>query len=93
MNCGNLVAPTERYQDCRYIIRFVPSLNLAALKTRPREDKSLLLWYCLRAIDVNGRGVLDQGQMIYILNAFFGYRRQTCYKHLKAGDGVYKNSH
>ncbi len=94
MNRGNLVAPTERHQDCyRYIIRFVPAINLAALKARPREDKSLLLWYCLRAIDVNGRGVLDQGQVIHILNAFFGYQRQTLYKHLEKGDGVYWHKH
>ena len=94
MNRGNLVTPTERHQDCyRYIIRFVPAINLAALKARPREDKSLLLWYCLRAIDVNGRGVLDQGQVIHILNAFFGYQRQTLYKHLEKGDGVYWHKH
>jgi len=94
MNRGNLVAPPERHQDrCRYIIRFVPALNLAALKARPREDKQLLLWYCLRAIDATGHGVLGQDEAINILRASFGYRRQTCYKHLKAGDGVYWRSH
>lgn len=94
MNRGNLVAPPERHQDrCRYIIRFVPSLNLAALKARPREDKQLLLWYCLRAIDATGHGVLGQEGAINILRASFGYRRQTCYKHMKAGDGIYWRSH
>jgi len=94
MNGKNLLAPPERRQDCcRYIIRFVPSLNLAVLKARPREDKQLLLWYCLRAIDTNGRGVLDQGLAIHILNTAFSYQRQTVYKHLDKGDGVYWRKH
>jgi len=94
MNGRNLLAPPERHQDCcRYIIRFVPSLNLAVLKSRPREDKQLLLWYCLRAIDTTGRGVLDQGLAIHILKTAFGYQRQTVYKHLDKGDGVYWRKH
>jgi len=83
----------EQHRDfCSNILRFVPSLNLAALKARPREDKQLLLWYCLRSIDVTGRGVLDQGQAVHILMTF-GYERQTLYKHLDKGDGVYWRKH
>jgi len=93
MNGKNLLAPPVRPQDCcRYILRFVPSLNLAALKARPREDKQLLLWYCLRSIDVTGRGVLDQGQAVHILMTF-GYERQTVYKHLDKGAGIYWRKH
>jgi hypothetical protein len=78
------------HQDrCGYTIRFVPSLNLTAFKSRPRQDKQLLLWYCLRAIDATGRGVLGQEEAINILRASFGYQRQTCYKHLQARDGIY----
>jgi hypothetical protein len=94
MNGRSLLAPPERHQDCCcYIIRFVPSLNLAVLKARPREDKQLLLWYCLRAIDTTGRGVLDHGLAIHILKTAFGYQRQTLYKHLDKGDGVYWRKH
>ncbi len=89
MNGKNLLAPPERPHDCcRYIIRFVSSLNLAVLKPRPREDKHLLLWYCLRAIDTNGRGFLDQGLAIHILSTAFSYQRQTVYKHLDKGAGA-----
>lgn len=90
----NRVALRERQHDSSpYIPRFVPALNLAALKARPREDKQLLLWYCLRSINVSGRGVLDQKQAINILKASFGYQRQTAYKHLDKGDGVYWRKH
>lgn len=85
--------PEQHRDSCSHILRFAPSLNLAALKARPREDKQLLLWYCLRAIDATGHGVLGQEGAINILRASFGYRRQTCYKHLKAGDGIYWRSH
>lgn len=73
----------------RYGIRFVPSLNLAALKVRPRRDAQLLLWYCLRAIDTAGCGRLDQERTAKILIRIFNYKRQTVYKHLHAGDGVF----
>jgi hypothetical protein len=90
----NLVALPERQHDSSpYIARFVPALNLATLEARPREDKQLLLWYCLGSIDVTGRGVLDQKQAINILKASFGYQRQTAYKHLQAGDGIYWRRH
>jgi hypothetical protein len=90
----NRVALPERQHDSSpYIPRFVPALNLAALKARPREDKQLLLWYCLRAIDTTGRGVLDQVLAIHILKTAFGYPRQTAYKHLQSGDGIYWRRH
>lgn len=69
-------------------IRLVPGLNIAALAARPRKDKELILWYCLRAID-NGRGVLDQLEAIDILKESFGYKRATAYKHLVKGDGLF----
>lgn len=84
--------PEQHRDSCSYTLRFVPSLNLAALKARPREDKQLLLWYCLRSIDLTGRGVLDQGQTVHILMTF-GYERKTLYKHLDKGDGVYWHKH
>jgi len=94
MNGRNLVALPVRHQDCcRYILRFVPTLNLATLKARPHQDKQLLLWYCLRAIDTTGRGVLDQEQAVDILKASFGYQRQTAYKHLRAGNDIYWRKH
>ena len=85
--------PEQHSDSCSHILRFVPSLNLAALKVRPREDKQLLLWYCLRSIDTTGGGVLDQGLAIHILKTAFGYHRQTVYKHLDKGDGVYWHKH
>jgi len=76
-----------------YVIRFVPSLNLAALKARPRKDNQLLLWYCLRAIDTTGRGVLDQEMTTKLLRTVFNYKRQTIYKYLKAGNNVFWRRH
>ena len=84
------IAPPVRHHDCcSYVVRLVPVLNLAALKARPRQDNQLLMWYCLRAVDTTGRGVLDHEQAVQALKSFFGYQRQTCYKHLQAGDGTY----
>ena len=40
-------------------------------------------------MDATGRGVLGQEKAINILQASFGYQRQTAYQHLKAGDGIY----
>jgi len=89
LNSKNPVASLERHQNYPYIIRMVPALNLAALKSRPREDNQLLLWYCLRAIDATGRGLLDQEAAINLLSASFRYQRQTVYKHLAKGDCAY----
>ncbi len=75
-------------------LRFVPGLNCAALSVRPRQDKQLMLWYCQRSIDATtGRGVLLLDTAIEILTQYYGYRRQTVYKHLAAGDGVYWRVH
>lgn len=72
------------------IIRLVPQLNCAALSARPKQDKQLILWYCLRSIDSDtGRGVLLQDDAIEVLEKHYGYKRQTAYKHLRAGDGAY----
>lgn len=76
-----------------YTIRFAPSLNLAALQAHPRHTKPLILWYCMRAIDRAGRGVLDQRDVVQILCLHFGYKRQTVYKHLKTGSAVYWRLH
>jgi hypothetical protein len=93
LNSKNPVASPERHQNYPYIIRMVPALNLAVLKARPRKDNQLLLWYCLRAIDTTGCGVLDQEMTAKILRAIFNYKRQTVYKHLHAGDGVFWRRH
>ncbi|MBA7703170.1 hypothetical protein ES703_111952 [subsurface metagenome] len=85
--------------DCQgaggpFIVRFIPGLNCAALSARPRQDKQLLLWYCLRSIDAaTGRGVLLQDITIETLKQHYGYQRGTAYKHLAAGDGVYWQVH
>ena len=66
MNGKNLADSLVRRQNhCPYTLRMIPALNLAALKTRSRQDKQALLWYCLRAIDVEGCGVLYQEQAIH----------------------------
>ena len=75
-------------------IRLVPQLNCAALSAKPKQDKQLLLWYCLRSIDSStGRGVLEQDTTIEILKQHYSYRRQTVYKHLAAGEGAYWHRH
>ena len=94
MNEKHLVGLPVRCQDHRpCTLRFVPALNLTALRARPHEDKQLLLWYCLRCIDAAGRGVLGQEEAVNILRAGFGYQRQTAYKHLEVGDGIYWRRH
>ncbi len=87
---GHLPAPDDH---TGYTLRFVPPMNLAALSRRPRQDKALLLWYCLRAVDVTGRGVLDQSSTVDILCTHFGYKRQTVYNHLQKGSSVYWRLH
>jgi hypothetical protein len=52
-----------------------------------------MLWYCLRSIDINGRGELLPDDALEVLQRHYGYRRQTAYKHLEAGDGVYWRIH
>ena len=64
-----------------------------------------MLWYCCRSIDAakgrgvprqgtaKGQGILLQDTAIEILKQHFGYKRQTVYKHLLAGDGVYWDLH
>lgn len=83
--------PSTDYHQ--YILRLVPPLNLAALRATPRHDKQLLLWYCLRAIDTTGRGVLEQRHVVSMLCVYFGYKRPTVYKHLKTGNTVYWRLH
>lgn len=75
-------------------IRPVPQFSCAALSAKPKQDKQLFLWYCLRSIgSPNGRGVLKQDTTIEILKRRYNYRRQTVYKHLAAGEGVYWHRH
>lgn len=75
-------------------IRLVPQVNCAALKSSPKQDKSLILWYCLRSMDSGtGRGVLLQDDAIEILKEHYGYQRQTAFKHLVAGNGAYWRIH
>lgn len=94
MNGRRVAGLPVRHEDhCRYTLRLVPTLNLAALNARPRQDGSIMLWYCLRAIDTCGRGVLDQEQAVQTLSSVFGYRRQTCHKHLQVGEGSYWRRH
>jgi len=76
------------------VIRLVPQLNTAALSARPRQDRHLLLWYCLRSIDSDtGRGFLLFDTTLDILKDQYGYKRSTAYNHLAAGNGAYWNIH
>lgn len=85
--------PTDFNPSARKI-RLVPQLNCAALMAKPKQDKQLILWYCLRSIDSGtGRGVLLQDEALEILNKHYGYQRQTAYKHLLAGAGTYWKIH
>jgi hypothetical protein len=59
---------THQNQNPGDNLRFVPGLNCAALSACPRQDKQLMLWYCLRSIDATtGRGVLLQDAAIELL--------------------------
>jgi hypothetical protein len=88
-NCRSKTTDYEATAQQWHVIRFVPSLNLAALQVRPRRDAQLFLWYYLRAIDPAGCGRLDQETTVKILIRIFNYKRQTVYKHLRAGDGFF----
>lgn len=59
-----------------------------------KQDKQLILWYCLRSIDAGtGRGVLLLDDAIEVLEKHYGYKRRTTYKHLRAGIGAYWKIH
>lgn len=93
MSVKRVGPPLQLPDRDRSTIRLVPALNLAVLRSKPRQDKQLWLWYCLRAIDVQGRGVMAQEEAIHMLKSTFGYKRQTAYKHLQVGDNIYWHRH
>jgi len=63
----------------------VPELSAAALKSN--HDKELALWYELRAININGSGVLVVHKALAALVKHFAYSRRTAYRLLRLGDG------
>lgn len=66
-------------------IRFIPELNLAAL--RQRKDKELMFWYLLRATDNTGCGHIPLLEAEKAFTELFQYSRRTFYRHLNLGAG------
>lgn len=66
-------------------VRLVPTLSIAAL--RRGLDKELAIWYCLRAINCWGSGVLELELAMEALIQRFSYSRSTAYRHLSQGEG------
>ena len=66
-------------------VRLVPNLSAAAF--REKQSKELTVWYCLRAINHWGSGVIDKGRAISGLIDYFGYSLPTAYRHLILGEG------
>ncbi|MFC1983155.1 hypothetical protein ACFLV5_05185 [Chloroflexota bacterium] len=69
------------------IIRLVPALSTAALKSK--LDKELAMWYCLRAINHWGNGHLDLEYSVEQLTDNFRYSRSTACRIIESGDGVF----
>lgn len=83
---------TRIHQDGTVVnLRMVPGLNISALQQK--KDKPLFLYYCLRALDVDGVGKLEKKPAIAALVAQFGYTRQTAGKHLQEGTGLFWRVH
>ena len=59
-------------------LRLIPELNLAALNEK--KDRLLLLWYCLRAIDTKGHGMMDFSPTMEALIRDFKYSKSTAYR-------------
>jgi len=69
------------------VIKLVPKLSIAALKTN--IDRELTLCYCLRAINYWGSGHLELQMAIESLTLHFHYSKSTTYRILSGGDGVF----
>ena len=61
----------------RTVVRLVPELSIAALKSK--RDKELCLWLCLRAINYWGSGHLELETAVASLKTFFGYSESSVY--------------
>ena len=74
-------------------IRIIPELNIAALNQH--KDKELMLWYCLRSMDITGCGHIPLLKAEKLIIQEFNYSRATFYRHLRLGMGklweVYEN--
>lgn len=68
-------------------IRIIPELNIAAINQQ--KDKEILLWYCLRSIDVTGCGRVPLLDAKKTLTKYFGYNRITLERHLRLGEGKF----
>jgi len=65
-------------------VKLYPELSAAALQSS--QDKQLALWYCLRAINRTGSGILDYQRAIETLSDY-GYSVATARRHLRQGSG------
>lgn len=68
-------------------IRIIPELNIAALNQG--KDKELLLWYCLRSLDVTGCGRIPLLEAKKALTREYNYSKATFYRHLSLGEGKF----
>lgn len=68
-------------------VKLCVDLNIKAIKTH--QGKLLALWYCLRALDINGTGHLPLDQAIEALEDIFEYKHNTLFEHLKQGEGLF----
>ncbi len=59
-------------------LRFIPELNLAALYKK--KGGLLFLWYCMRAIDTKGHGMMDFAPTLEALVRNFKYSKSTAYR-------------
>src|SRR5271157_1875957 len=80
MTRTGLLQPSHR-------IRFIPDISAKGLKNHMVNETSL--WYCLRAINHWGSGVLDMEIVLQALIDTFGYNRRTVYRQLAKGKGVF----
>ena len=71
----------------RLRVRLIPDISAKGLKDHKATELSL--WYCLRAINHWGSGVLDMEFALQALIDTFGYNRRTVYRQLAKGESIF----
>lgn len=83
----------EKRDNCQYAkdsplrVRLVPGLNTAALLVK--KDRELLLWYIIRALDINGQGYTKYDESLGFLINRLGYSRRTLMRLFRRGEGIF----
>lgn len=76
---------TSSQQTTNLRVRLVADLSAGAF--HHKQTREMSLWYCLRAIDYPGSGIVSQSTAMETLERHFGFSRRTAQALLHKGDG------